>query len=106
MPQTDLDNDIRVPIAEEEVERVVHKALADVLQRSVDEILPESDLVKDLGLDSLGLIQVNIAIEEQLHVPILSGASPEFTLNTVSDLTAFVAGRTGISSPDEEEQLC
>lgn len=106
MSQTDFDNDAKTLVAQEEVERVVHTALADVLERSVDEISPDSDLVKDLGLDSLGLIQVNIAIEEQLNAPILGGESPEFALNTVSDLTAFVAGRAGISLPEEEEQLC
>jgi acyl carrier protein len=105
MLQTDTDNGAKAQVTQEEINRIVHAALADVLERSVDEISPESDLVKDLGLDSLGMIRANIAIEEQLGVPILISESFEFALNTVSDLTAFVARRTDISLP-EEEQLC
>lgn len=106
MSQTTLNNDAKTPVTKDEVERVVRVALADALELPVDEVLPESDMEKDLGLDSLGLIQVNIDLEEQFHIPLLGDESPELALHTVSDLTAYVAERTGISSQDEEEQLC
>ena len=76
--------------------------LADALERPVDEILPQNDLENDLGLDSMGLIQVNVAIEEQFQIPILDGESPEFALHTVEDLTAFVAEKAETRSYQEE----
>src|SRR6266446_3093344 len=93
MSQTVFNDDAKTPVAREDVEMAVRTALADALERPVDEILPQNDLENDLGLDSLGLIQVNVAIEEQFHIPILDGESPEFTLHTVEDLTTFVADK-------------
>src|SRR5262245_8058988 len=90
--------------AREDVELVVRLAIADTLERPVDEILPESDLEKDLGLDSLAIIHASIGIEEQLHIPVIDLAAPEFTFNTVSDLTELIANRTGTTSLKEEEE--
>jgi acyl carrier protein len=50
----------------------------------------------------MGLIQVNVAIEEQFQIPILDGESPEFALHTVEDLTAFVAEKAETRSYQEE----
>ena len=102
MSQTVFNDDAKTPVAREDVELAVRTALADALERPVDEILPQNDLESDLGLDSLGLIQVNVAIEEQFHVPILDGESPEFALHTVEDLTAFVADKAETRSYQEE----
>ena len=102
MSQTVFNDDAKKPVAREDVELAVRTALADALERPVDEILPQNDLENDLGLDSLGLIQVNVAIEEQFHVPILDGESPEFALHTVEDLTAFVAEKAETRSYQEE----
>jgi acyl carrier protein len=102
MSQTVFNDDAKTPVAREDVEMAVRTALADALERPVDEILPQNDLENDLGLDSLGLIQVNVAIEEQFHIPILDGESPEFALHTVEDLTAFVAEKAETRSFQEE----
>ncbi|MCI0423412.1 MAG: acyl carrier protein [Acidobacteria bacterium] len=90
--------------AREDVELAVRTAIAGVLERPVDEILPESDLEKDLGLDSLGIIEASISIEERFHIPVLDLGSPKFTFNTVNDLTVFVAGLMGIAPSEKEEQ--
>ena len=94
--------------AREYVELVVRSAIADTLERPVDEILPESDLEKDLGLDSLGIIHASIGIEEQLHIPVIDLAAPEVTFSTVSDLTELIANRTGTTPlhKEEEQQPC
>ena len=102
MSQTVFNDDAKKSVAREDVELAVRTALADALERPVDEILPQNDLENDLGLDSLGLIQVNVAIEEQFHIPILDGESPEFALHTVEDLTAFVADKAETRSYQEE----
>jgi len=90
--------------AREDIELVVRMAIADTLERPVDEVLPESDLEKDLGLDSLGIIHASIGIEEQLQIPVLSLASPDFNFNTVSDLTEFVANKKGTAPSKKEER--
>lgn len=102
MSQTVFNDDAKKPVAREDVELAVRTALADALERPVDEILPQDDLENDLGLDSMGLIQVNVAIEEQFQIPILVGESPEFALHTVEDLTAFVAEKAETRSYQEE----
>jgi acyl carrier protein len=102
MSQTVFNDDAKTPVAREDVELAVRTALADALERPVDEILPQNDLENDLCLDTLGLIQVNVAIEEQFHIPILDGESPEFALHTVEDLTAFVADKAETRSYQEE----
>jgi acyl carrier protein len=90
--------------AHEDVEMVVRMAIADTLERPVDEVLPESDLEKDLGLDSLGIIHASLGIEEQLHVPVLDLEAAEFTFKTVGDLTEFVANRAGTTPLEKEGQ--
>ena len=105
MSQTVFNDDAKTPVAREDVELAVRTALADALERPVDEILPQNDLENDLGLDSLGLIQVNVAIEEQFHVPILDGESPEFALHTVEDLTTFVADKAETTRSYQEELI-
>src|SRR6266404_5527859 len=103
MSQTVFNDDAKTPVAREDVELAVRTALADALERPVDEILPQNDLENDLGLDSLGLIQVNVAIEEQFHIPILDSESPEFALHTVEDLTTFVADKAETTRSYQEE---
>jgi acyl carrier protein len=105
MSQTVFHDDAKTPVAREDVELAVRTALADALERPVDEILPQNDLENDLGLDSLGLIKVNVAIEEQFQIPILDGESPEFALHTVEDLTTFVAEKAETTRSYQEELI-
>jgi len=99
-----FNNDAQTLIAWEDVGLAVRKAIADTLERPVEEILPESDLEKDLGLDSLAVIQASIRIEEQFHIPVLGWGTPEATFNTVNDLTALVASIRGAAVSGKEEQ--
>jgi acyl carrier protein len=80
-------------LGEEEVASAVRAALARTLRRPPAEIRMETLLEDDLGLDSMALIEVNIAIEEQLRVAIPAGESPETALRTVGDLVRFVRER-------------
>jgi acyl carrier protein len=79
----------------DEVARAVRVALARTLGRSLEDVQPGSDLEADLGLDSMALIEVNIAIEELLRVPVPAGETPELAVRTVEDLVEFVAARAG-----------
>ena len=75
------------------VEAAVRDALAATLGRNASEIAADADLERDLGLDSMAMIQVNIAIEERLGVAVEAGESPELAVRTVDDLVAFVIER-------------
>ncbi|MCI0392162.1 MAG: acyl carrier protein [Acidobacteria bacterium] len=92
--------------AREKIERIVRTALARALKRPAGEIRSESDLEKDLGLDSLGMIRLNVAIEEELHITIPMDESPPFAIHTVGDLTAFLAELAKTMPADKEESLC
>ena len=73
----------------------VRTALARVRNLSPNEIRLDSDLEVDLGLDSMALIEVNIAIEEQLGTAVPAGETPELAVRTVADLVDFVLERAG-----------
>lgn len=88
-----------LPLGHDEVARAVRCALAKVLARPLEEIRPESALEADLGLDSMALIEVNIAIEEQLRVAVPAGETPELAVRTVDDLIGFVRERAGQEAP-------
>jgi acyl carrier protein len=77
------------------VVEAVRAALARTQDLSPHEIRLDADLEADLGLDSMALIEVNIAIEERLGVPVPAGETPEAAVRTVADLVAFVEARTG-----------
>ena len=80
-------------LSRQAVERAVRTALARVLNLPETSISLDSELEADLELDSMALIQVNIAIEEQLRVAVPAGETPETAVVTVRDLVDFVAGR-------------
>jgi acyl carrier protein len=84
---------IETDISREAVEQAVRTALARILNRPATSISLDSDLEADLELSSMALIQVNIAIEEQLRVAVPAGESPESAVRTVRDLVDFVSAR-------------
>ena len=88
-----------LPLGHDEVALAVRRALAKVLARPLEEIRAECALEADLGLDSMALIEVNIAIEEQLRVAVPAGETPELAVRTVDDLVAFVRERAGQEAP-------
>lgn len=85
-PETEAGGRAKVALA-------VRTALAKTLQRPLEDIRPESDLEADLGLDSMSLIEVNIAIEEQLRIAVPAGETPETAVRSVDDLIGFVRER-------------
>jgi acyl carrier protein len=81
-----------VAIAQQEIEAAVRAALARTLRLPIEEIQPESDL-EILGLDSMALIHVNIALEERYGVEVAAYDAPEAGIRTVSELVAFAAAQ-------------
>lgn len=66
----------------------VREMLAKQLNLSVDQIKPESDVVKDLGADSLDVVELLISLEDNYGVSI-----PEddiVNVKTVQDIVEMI----------------
>ena len=76
----------------EEIGREVRNIIADALKRPVEQVPLTASLESGLGIDSLAMIEINIALEERFRFAMPDMASPaEANLKTVEDLTRFVA---------------
>ena len=52
------------------LEEKVRKIIADTLSKSESEIKPESSLTEDLGADSLEIVELAMAMEEEFSIEI------------------------------------
>ena len=52
------------------VEDKVKKIIAEKLSVDVDEVVPEASFVDDLGADSLDLVELIMAVEEEFDIDI------------------------------------
>lgn len=69
------------------------KAIA-VNQIGIDEdkVKPQSDIIKDLGLDSLDIVDMLMYVEEEFGVSIDDGDVAE--MKTVADVVKFIESQT------------
>ena len=78
----------------EEIGREVRNIIAGALKRPVDQVPLNASLESGLGIDSLAMIEINIALEERFRFAMPDMASPaEANLKTVEDLARFVAAQ-------------
>jgi acyl carrier protein len=82
------------------LEEVVITALARALRLPIGEVRLGSRLEDDLGLDSMGMINVNVAVEEQFGIAVAACEAPEDTIRTVQDLVNFVAEKVNRSAEE------
>ena len=77
-----------------EIMEKLAEILADVLEEEVDvaNVTLESDLFEDLGLNSIGILYVAMAIEEEYDMKFdeLSNAQ------TVGEVRDYIAAKTGL----------
>ena len=71
----------------------IREALAEHLKRDVSKIQLQNDLRKDLGLDSLAMIELLFKIEEAFDLEIPNDDLSQIT--TVGDVVAYVEQRVG-----------
>ena len=72
------------------VERL-RQLVSDQLSVDVSKMKSEANIIDDLGADSLGLVELVMAIEETFDIEV-SDEEAE-VLRTVGDVEAFVVGR-------------
>jgi acyl carrier protein len=78
----------------EEIGREVRTIIAGALHRPVEQVPLDASLESGLGIDSLAMIEINIALEERFRFAMPDMASPaDANLKTVEDLARFVAAQ-------------
>lgn len=66
----------------------VCKMLADQLGIAADTITPEAEVIKDLGADSLDVVELMMAIEEEYGITLPDGEVEN--IKTVGDIVAML----------------
>ena len=76
-------------MSQTDVYEAIKQVLVDELKLSPDVVRPEADLRRDLGLDSLDVATVAMALEERLGVEVSDEAMQD--VETVQDAVAFLS---------------
>lgn len=74
------------------VETKVKDIIAEQLGINEDDIAPESSLSDDLGADSLDIVELVMALEEEFEMEIADEEAEQ--LDTVNDFIEFVSRRS------------
>ena len=78
-----------VNVPSKELEKTIAGIIADVAEVSKKKIGPDTDFVKDLGIDSMMAIEILAAIETKYRIEIPEEALPKMTnMREVAKLTA------------------
>lgn len=86
-----------------EVERRVTAAIAEHLDLPLAQVRPDARLIEDLGMDSLALVDLTIALEEEFDLTLPeTGTRGVFTRETitVAELARCVYEECGTGTPD------
>ena len=75
-------------MADSHIEKRVREIIADQLGIADEDISPQSSFHHDLGADSLDLVELYMALEEEVEIDI----PPEVTdeLSTVADIIRYI----------------
>lgn len=71
----------------------VQEIIAEQLSKNAEDIKLESKIIEDLGADSLDVVDLVMAIEENFDIEVPDDKVE--TLKTVEDIVRFVAAETG-----------
>lgn len=66
----------------------IRKMLSAQINVAEDEIKPESDIINDLGADSLDVVEMLMAVESEFNVTIPDEAAME--MKTIQDVVSFI----------------
>jgi len=70
----------------------VRKMLAEQLNISVDKIKPETNVIEDLGADSLDVVEMLMLLEDEFDVTVSDEES--LNLKTVADIVKVIEAKT------------
>ncbi|MEZ4465019.1 MAG: acyl carrier protein [bacterium] len=75
------------------IEKKVIQIIAQQLDVSEDEVVPEASFIDDMGADSLDLVELVMAMEEEFNVEIPDGDAEN--IRTVQDAIHYVQQNQG-----------
>ncbi|PIU53541.1 MAG: acyl carrier protein [Deltaproteobacteria bacterium CG07_land_8_20_14_0_80_60_11] len=75
------------------IDEKVIDIIVDKLGVDRSEVTPEAVFVDDLGADSLDLVELIMAMEEEFHMEIADEDAEK--LRTVQDVISFISARAG-----------
>ena len=76
-----------------DIEQRVKGIIADQLGESIENITPEKDFVQDLGADSLDVVELVMALEEEFGIEIPEEDAEK--IKTVGDAIEYIKQKVG-----------
>ena len=77
----------------QEVYTRVRGIIREQLDCAEEAVVEEASFVEDLGADSLALVELVLALEEQFNISVSDSDAEK--LNTVGDAVAYIEGHVG-----------
>jgi acyl carrier protein len=78
-----------------DIEQRVREIIADQLGEAIENITPEKDFVQDLGADSLDVVELVMALEEEFGIEIPEEDAEK--IKTVGDAINYIKEKLGQS---------
>ncbi len=75
----------------EEIAERIKNIIVEQLGVGLDEVTPEASFIEDLGADSLDIVELIMALEEEYDMEIPDEDAEK--IQTVNDVTTYVQGR-------------
>jgi acyl carrier protein len=85
---------VNARLSKEELGREVRAIIARAINRPVEEVPLEAKLEGGLGIDSMAMIEINVALESRFNFAMPDMATPaEANLKTVEDVVRLVGNQ-------------
>jgi len=78
-----------------DIEIRVKKIIADKIKKPIDEIVSSARFVEDFGTDSLTVVEIVMAMEEEFNISIPDEDAEK--IKTVGDAVNYIKSKTGKS---------
>jgi acyl carrier protein len=75
----------------EEINERVKSIIAEQLGVSMEEVVPEASFIEDLGADSLDIVELIMALEEEYDMEIPDEDAEK--IQTVEDVTSYIQSK-------------
>ena len=85
----------------QDIENEVKRLIAEIVEKTPEEIKPETRFFEDLGIDSMMALEFLVAIERKYKISIPQEKLPEMrTLTaTVEIVKEFMANKSNVAAP-------